>query len=422
MFTQKFIREIKSGVKNLTLHGMRSVLTMLGMIFGVSSVVAMLAVGEGAGKKALEQIQLLGSNNIIINSIKPTDETGKAVQRTYMGIYGLLYEDEIRLSGNFSTINRTVPAKIIRKQARFGTRALELRVVGTTPAWFNLVKRPIIAGRSLLPKDLREKTNVAVLTEHAARRLLAGEDIIGQSVRIGASYFVVVGIVRSQASQGGTIQTPDQEMDAYVPISTAREHFGDIMVRRTAGSRLAEMVELHQIIVQVDEIENVESTAKGIFAMLARFHKKNDYHIQVPLTLLHQAKATKRTFNIVLGSIAAISLLVGGIGIMNIMLASVTERTREIGIRRAIGAKGRQIIHQFLIETVVLSTTGGLAGIAVGLFLPWLITRITGLPTVVTGSSLVLSLGISMSVGIVFGLYPAMRAARLDPITALRHE
>lgn len=422
MFTQKFIREIESGVKNLTLHGMRSLLTMLGMIFGVSSVVAMLAVGEGAGKEALEQIRMLGSNNIIINSVKPMDETGKAVQRTYIGIHGLLYEDEIRLEENFSTINRTVPAKIIRKQARFGKRALELRVVGTTPAWFDLVKRPIIAGRCLLPKDLAEKTNVVVLTEHAARPLLAGEDIIGQSVRIGASYFVVVGIVQSQANQGGTIQTPDQEMDAYIPISTARERFGDIMVRRTAGSRLAEMVELHQIIVQVEEIGNVESTAKGIQAMLARFHEKNDYHVQVPLALLHQAEATKRTFNIVLGSIAAISLLVGGIGIMNIMLASVTERTREIGIRRAIGAKGRQIIHQFLVETVVLSTTGGLAGIAVGLFLPWLITRITGLPTVVTGSSLVLSLGISMSVGIIFGLYPALRAARLDPITALRHE
>ncbi|MCA9448427.1 MAG: FtsX-like permease family protein, partial [Candidatus Omnitrophica bacterium] len=162
--------------------------------------------------------------------------------------------------------------------------------------------------------------------------------------------------------------------------------------------------------------------SKGVEAMLARFHKKKDYRISVPLALLRQAEATKRTFNIVLGSIAAISLLVGGIGIMNIMLASVTERTREIGIRRAIGARKRQIVSQFLIETVVLSTIGGFIGIAIGLAIPWSITFFAGMPTVVTPFSLVLSLGISMGVGMLFGIYPAMRAAALDPIVALRHE
>jgi putative ABC transport system permease protein len=156
--------------------------------------------------------------------------------------------------------------------------------------------------------------------------------------------------------------------------------------------------------------------------MLQRFHKKTDYRLSIPLALLRQAEATKRTFNIVLGSIAGISLLVGGIGIMNIMLASVTERTREIGIRRAIGAKRGQIIGQFLIETVVLSTVGGLIGVAVGLFIPWLVTHFAGMPTVVTPYSIVLSVGISMGVGIIFGLYPAVRAANLDPIVALRHE
>jgi putative ABC transport system permease protein len=174
--------------------------------------------------------------------------------------------------------------------------------------------------------------------------------------------------------------------------------------------------------VQVNETEKVEATARGIETMLNRFHKNKDYRLQVPLALLRQAEATKRTFNIVLGSIAAISLLVGGIGIMNIMLASVTERTREIGIRRAIGAKRKQIIGQFLIETVVLSMAGGLLGIGLGFFIPWLITRIAGMPTEVTTISLVLSLGISMAIGIIFGLYPARRAAQLDPIQALRHE
>ena len=165
-----------------------------------------------------------------------------------------------------------------------------------------------------------------------------------------------------------------------------------------------------------------KTTAAGIETLLKRFHRKEDYRVSVPLALLRQAEATKRTFNIVLGSIAAISLLVGGIGIMNIMLASVTERTREIGIRRAIGAKRRQIVGQFLIETVVLSTTGGLIGIGIGLLVPWLITHFADMPTVVRPGSLFLSLGISMTVGILFGIYPAFRAAELDPIEALRHE
>jgi putative ABC transport system permease protein len=298
---------------------------------------------------------------------------------------------------------------------------LELRVVGTTPAWFELVQRPVLAGRVLLPRD-RGQSNSVVLTEHGARRLLANESTIGQQVRIGSDYFEVVGIVKSEGGTGGGIQTPDQEVDAYTPIEVARERFGDVFTKMTSGSRIQEMVELHQIIAEVRSIDDVEPIAAGIEAMLKRFHKKTDYRVSVPLALLRQAEASKRTFNIVLGSIAAISLLVGGIGIMNIMLASVTERTREIGIRRAIGAKRKQIVAQFLIETVVLSTLGGFIGIGIGLVIPWSITQFAGMPTVVTVYSLVLSLGISMGVGILFGIYPAVRAANLDPIVALRHE
>jgi putative ABC transport system permease protein len=176
------------------------------------------------------------------------------------------------------------------------------------------------------------------------------------------------------------------------------------------------------MIVQVRRIQDVELVARGIESMLNRFHKKKDYVLSVPLSLLRQAEATQRVFNIVLGSIAGISLLVGGIGIMNIMLASVTERTREIGIRRAIGAKRRQIVGQFLIETMVLSTVGGLIGIGIGVTIPRLITFFAGMPTSVSAYSIVLAVGISMAVGIVFGIYPAVRAARLDPIVALRHE
>lgn len=420
--TFRILRNIHLGVKSLMLHKLRSFLTMLGIVFGVSSVIAMLSIGEGASKEALEQIRKLGSTNILISSIKPAEDEAQATVHSHMSIYGLLYEDEGRIRETFPAVERISPAKLVRKEGRLYERALELRVVGTTPNWFELVKRPFIAGRGLLPRDMDAHAHVVVLTEYGARRLLATEKAIGEQLQIGSEFFEVVGIVRNESEQGGPIQTPDQEVDAYIPLNVARASFGDVVVRRTTGSREMSRVELHQLIVEVRSNEEVEATAAGITAMLERFHTKLDYRVSVPLALLRQAEATKRTFNIVLGSIAGISLLVGGIGIMNIMLATVTERTREIGVRRAIGAKRKQIIVQFLIETMVLSTLGGFVGIGIGVSIPWLVTLFSGMPTVVTVSSLVLSVGISMAVGILFGLYPAARAANLDPIEALRHE
>ncbi|MFW6336253.1 MAG: ABC transporter permease, partial [Phycisphaeraceae bacterium] len=352
---------------------------------------------------------------------KPMEEQTASNVRVLMSIYGLLYEDERRITESFPHVERTVPVKLVRKEGRIGERALDLRIVGTTPDWFRLVDRPLLAGRTLREIDLDRRANVAVLTERGARRLLATRNTIGQTLRIGGETFEVIGIIESAQTEG-SIQTPDRALDAYIPLTTAQKRFGDMTVRRSAGSQEREFVELHQMIVEVDDIENVETTAAGLDAMLQRFHRDGGYEVQVPLALLRQAEATKRTFNIVLGSIAGISLLVGGIGIMNIMLASVTERTREIGVRRAIGAKRRQIVGQFLIETVVLSLTGGLIGIAFGFAVPEIITRAADMPTVVTPGSIVLSLTISVGIGIVFGLYPAVRAAKLDPIVALRHE
>ncbi len=419
----RLVRDIRLGVKTLLLHKLRSLLTMLGVVFGVASVVAMLAVGEGASKEALEQIRKLGSTNIIVTSIKPVEEE-TATARTPFGVvmYGLLYEDERRARESFAEIERTVPVKIVRQEGRLGERKLDLRVMGTTADWFELVRRPLIAGRTLTPRDSGERAGVVVLTEYGARRLLAAAHTIGQRLRIGRHYYEVIGIVQSEPGQGGAIQTPDQEIDAYIPIQAARERYGDYFTEIRAGSISRESVQLHQLIVEVDAIENVERVAAGLERMLAQFHPKVDYRVSVPLALLREAEATKRRFNVVLGSIAGISLLVGGIGIMNIMLASVTERTREIGIRRAIGAKRSQIIVQFLIETTVLSTAGGSVGLALGLTIPWVIERVAHMPTVVTGHSLVLAVGISLAVGLVFGLYPARHAASLDPIEALRHE
>ena len=418
----KILRNILLGIENLLLHKMRSFLTMLGVVFGVGSVVAMLSVGEGASKEALEQIRKLGSNNIIISSMKSAEEEATTTTHSHMSMYGLTYEDHIRIAESFGNVKQTAPVKLVRKDSRLGERAMELRVVGTTPEWFKLVPREVLAGRVLIPQDEEKQSPVAVLTEFGARKLLATEHTIGQTIRIGSDHFEVVGIVKSESGQAGNIQIPDEEIDAYIPMTVARKYFGDVFTNFTSGSRSMELVELHQIIVQADSGEHVEAIAAGIEEMLGRFHKKVDYFISVPLALLKQAEATKRTFNIVLGSIAGISLLVGGIGIMNIMLASVTERTREIGIRRTIGAKRRQIIYQFLIETTVLSTTGGIIGLGVGTLIPFLITYFSGMTTVITLQGILLPLLISMTIGILFGLYPAVHAAKVEPIVALRHE
>ena len=421
MFQVRLLRNIRLGVKNLLLHKLRSLLTVLGLVFGVGSVIAMLAVGEGASQEALDQIRKLGSNNIIISSMKPTGQEGSSSQGGgYMLAFGLLYDDELRIGETLPAVKRTVPVKLIRKKAMLGEQVMDLRVVGTSEGWFDLVKRNVLAGRVLTLRDMDQFANACVLTEYGARKLLAGYATIGQPIGIGEDVYEVVGIVHSE--HGGE-HVPDLRADVYIPISTFRQRYGDVEIRREAGSQSATNVELHKILVEVREQDQVKGTAAAITSMLKRFHGDlKDYEIHVPLALLEQAESTKRTFNIVLGSIAGISLLVGGIGIMNIMLASVTERTREIGIRRAIGARRGQIVGQFLIETTVLSTVGGVIGIGLGVLFPKLVTHFAGMPTIVPMYSIVLSLGISMGVGILFGIYPAVRAALLDPIEALRHE
>ena len=414
---------IKLGATDVWRHKTRSFLTMLGMVFGVGSVIAMLAVGEGASHQALESIKRLGSQNIMVNSVKPTSEEGTSSasqSAARLAIYGLLHDDEARIRETIPGVACTVPARMVRRNARFNERQLELRVVETIPDWFDVVPRPVLAGRVLHASDMDSHANVCVLTEFGVRKLLAAQEMLGQHVRLGSGVFEVVGIVRNES--GGTVRAPDSEADAYIPMTTAARLFGVANIRRVSGGMEGEKVELSQIIVKMRDTSVVEAGAKAIEAMLRRFHKKQDFKIDVPLSLLREAEKTKRTYNVVLGAIAGISLLVGGIGIMNIMLASVTERTKEIGIRRAIGARKSRIVVQFLINTCVLSIGGGLAGLVVGVAIPLLITLFTGMPTVIQPYSMVLAFGISVGIGIVFGLYPALRAASLDPIEALRHE
>ena len=413
MIARPLIRNVRLGIRTLWLHRTRSLLTMLGIIFGVSSVIAMLSIGEGASKEAMERILRLGSCNILLRSKQPPRDPQSGQSWVRVQRYGLLNDDMRRLQETFPHIRHVVPVRQNEVEGRLRERLADLRVVGTEEEWFEVVQRPVLAGRVLTAADRAGAAHVCVLTESGARKLLANTEVVGEKVFLGRDVFEIVGVVESSTSGEG-LQTPDSEADAYIPLHVFSEVFGIITNWK--------MIDLHQMIVAVDGLDAVEPVAEAIRNMQERFHEDEDYTISVPLELLREAEATKRTYNIVLGSIAGISLLVGGIGIMNIMLASVVERTREIGIRRAVGAKRRQIAIQFLIETMVLSCTGGLIGIALGCSLPWAVTQFADMPTVIPLYAVLLAVGVSLATGVTFGLYPAIRASRLDPIEALRHE
>ncbi|MCX7766456.1 MAG: ABC transporter permease, partial [Candidatus Sumerlaeia bacterium] len=312
---------------------------------------------------------------------------------------------------------RTIRADITYKRKR-----IDGNLIGTVP-WYPLISnKRITKGRFFTGNEIEGVRNVCVISDELSRRLFTYEDPIGEIIRVRNNYYTVIGILEESATVAKKEIEQVSSLNIYIPLSTAKSHIGEIIVSQTTGSFNFEKVELHQFIVKVKRPDAVLSTAAIIRNILERFHKQMDYEIIVPLELMRQAERTKRIFNIVLGSIAAISLLVGGIGIMNIMLASVTERTREIGIRRALGARRRDIIIQFLIETVLLAGCGGVIGLALGIMIPFLITYFAEMKTIIRLWSLFISFGISICVGIIFGIYPAYRASRMNPIIALRHE
>ena len=419
MVTFRLQRTIKLGLKSLWLHKLRSGLTALGIVFGVASVVAMLAIGEGASQEAQEQIRNLGSTNVIISSVKPPTSGAASSSGNSMVEYGITYEDLERMASTLPNVDVVAPVREVRQDAYYLARKTDATVIGTVPWFVQLRKMPLLEGRFLSSSDMLDQKSLCVINRAVAHDLFPYDNPLQRSVKIGADYYHVVGLIDDSVLKAGEGKTSKR---IFIPLTTLRARFGDTTMKFTSGSREFEKVLLHQATVRIAGEDRVLETADAIRTLMRRFHKKQDFEITVPLELLNQAKRTKRIFSIVLGSIAAISLLVGGIGIMNIMLASVTERTREIGIRRALGAKKRDIIVQFLTETVLLSGSGGMLGIMLGVMLPIAVSYIAHMRTIVTPWSLILAFGISAAVGIVFGLYPAQRAADLDPIEALRHE
>ncbi|APW60204.1 ABC transporter permease [Paludisphaera borealis] len=422
-------RGLKLGMKSLLLHKLRSGLTVLGIVFGVAAVISMLAIAEGSSRDAQEQIKALGATNIIVRSVKPSDEAQASGGRPARILnYGIKYADYDRILATVPTIKKALPIREIRKQIRRLQHYLDGRVVGTTQDYADFNMLQVDRGRFLTAADNEKYQNYAVLAATTSKTLFPYEDPIGQSVKLGSDYYTVVGVTKereSSAGVGGSLAAQDFNKDVYIPLNTCRVRFGEKIVNSRSGSMEAEETQLSQITLQVATIEQVQPTVPIIKAAYEgeKFHPKKDVEMTVPYDLLLAAQRTARQFSIILGTIAAISLLVGGIGIMNIMLATVTERTREIGIRRALGAKRKDITQQFLIETVVLSGVGGLLGVSMGIAIPQIIVYfIPDQKAFVTGSSVMLAFSISVAIGILFGLYPARRAALMDPIEALRHE
>jgi ABC-type antimicrobial peptide transport system permease subunit len=563
-------RAILQGIKSLMLYPLRSMLTMLGIIFGVCSVIAMLAIGEGQKQKAEEEIKKLGAINVIITSVKPTEQEVQGQRSGFVAEYGVKYEDAIRIADTVPGVVRVLPEKIRREDVSFDQFVKKDRqIYGTSPYFLEFSQAEVVVGRFLSEEDDTTRNNVCVISTTLASELFAYQNPLTNEIRAGSSYYRVVGLIRTPADllrdrkeqeqretdelaqlnakqqleatlakQDKLIQqrreklktfgekeqmvaavievehkitteqiqkldenppivfqerleqqdtpeskwfadqsgkeffvTPDNWVyesdgtsaalvgnlthgcvmrmametyaaekdsdlgkanefygDVYIPFSTARVFYGDREVKRQSGGITAKEVQIDRLRVQFDHQDHVVDGAKMLERTMRYGHKdKDDYVIRVPLEELEALNRVKKIFQIVLGAIASISLIVGGIGIMNIMLATVTERTNEIGIRRALGAKKLHIIRQFLVETSVLSVVGGILGIAFGIAAPWVArlylsaNKSYDLALEFTGWSVALAFGISVCVGIIFGIYPAIRAAYLDPIEALRH-
>ncbi len=418
-----FFRAVRLGVSSLLLHKLRSFLTTLGVLFGVASVIAMLAVGEGASAEAQEQIRKLGSRNVILRSVKPKEQ-GDTDAETRVLSYGLTRDDYDRIAETFPGVKQAVPMLQTPAEVRYSDSVCRPRVLCTPPSYKDVTKRELFAGRFLSSQDEASRGLVCVLSYEVARFLFPFETALEKRIKVGEHYFDCVGVLESRTPVGSVMLDPNSEAggEVFMPLSTGRAFFGERQTTIRSGSQDIQEVQLHEIVVEAKRDNDVLVVAQACRTMLSGEHSDKDYEVIVPQELLEQAKETKRIFNVVLGSIAGISLLVGGIGIMNVMLATVTERTREIGIRRALGAKRKHIVTQFLVETMVLSGAGGILGVAIGLLIPWIVERTAELETIVTPAAPILAFGISVLVGIVFGLYPAWRAANMDPVEALRHE
>jgi putative ABC transport system permease protein len=393
---------IRLGLRSLMLHKLRSGLSILGVVFGVAAVVAMSSVGEGARRETLAQIEALGIDTVIVRARSSQD--GEA------GV-GLRSRDADSVRSVVSGVRAVAPIRLAELEADAGGRTAAVTMLGTTPAYREATRLGLARGRFLAALDVSDRKRVAVLGAAVARRLFPLGDPQGELLRVGGDWFQVVGVLESRASprgRGPIVRARDLNRCVIVPLPSL-DHGLDL---RAGG--------VDEVVFRVSAPEEVVPAAALARSLLTRTTGGAPLEVVVPREVLRQRERAQRVFNVVTGAVAAISLLVGGIGIMNIMLASVAERTREVGIRRALGARQRDVAAQFLVESSLLTLAGGILGCLLGG--SFLIQALAGWPTALHPAMLLIALLVALCVGIGFGFYPAWHASRLEPMTALRRE
>lgn len=431
----------------------RSILTALGIIFGVAAVIAMLAIGNGARQEILNQIKLVGVNNIVIEPVADDqsssgsdEEDGKSLQKKYSP--GLTLKDAESISGIIPTVATVSPEVIYETFIVKDGKRSSASLTGVTPDFFKVFNLEIEQGTMFSFEQLEQGKAVCIIGPSLKAKFFSSENPLGKYIKCGNIWLKVVGVLKKVpmgTTSGKDMGISNYNETIYAPIQTVLMRYKDrsvvsasslhggsgdvfvgggmVSIRSGGGGVSVGENQLDRIVVQVDDSEQLGVTAAILKRMITRRHQgKEDVEIKVPELLLKQEQKTKDIFNIVLGAIASISLIVGGIGIMNIMLASVMERIKEIGTRRAIGATKKDIIFQFLAEAIIISVSGGLIGIALGITLSRVIMQITDILTIVSWSSIVISFGVSAAVGIAFGYMPARKAAKQDPVQSLRHD
>jgi putative ABC transport system permease protein len=408
--------ELKMGLASLFAHKLRSLLTMLGMIFGVGAVVAMLSITAGAQKEMMSFIDQLGVNNIIVEAREALDRNELQTVRAISP--GLTFRDFRAISENVSGLVAITPRKRFKPQKLLPKTSQEPpQLIGVLPNFVEINSLKLVAGRFFTDDENKSSAPVCVLGESAKVNLLGYDNAVGKYVKVNDTWLQVIGILTPQAGGDDVegVQAGNRNNLVIAPLNTVMRRFED------NTSYLKD--EIDGIYMKVGpNVDSIE-TSNVVKAILTATHKDaGDFSVIVPAGLLEERRRTQFIFNIVMICIAGISLLVGGIGIMNIMLATVLERTREIGIRRAIGARQGDIVRQFLTEAVLISIVGGLIGIAFGFTLSRIIATAAGWSTVVTTSSIAIAFGVSVFIGLLFGIYPAVQAAKLDPIEAIRYE
>lgn len=455
---ERYIYILNIALEAVFLNKFRSMLTALGIIFGVAAVIAMMAVGAGAQKEILDQMKLVGVNNIIITP-KPEKATGSSSDDASSGDQdvgvrqeqkrftpGLTLKDAESIRNIIPTVERVSPEIIYETEVMKDGRRISTKLTGITPDFFIVFGLDLQEGEMFNLEQMREGIAVCIIGPSIKSRFFPKENPIGKEIKCGHIWLRVIGVLKKQEINQSAVDNlgiSDYNNTIYTPIQTILRRYkdralvtsasirggsgmffgGDFAISFGGSQEGVEKNQIDKIVVQVKESSMISPTTEILNRMITRRHVGvSDIEIKVPELLLRQEQRTKDIFNIVLGAIASISLLVGGIGIMNIMLASVMERIKEIGIRQAIGATKKDIVFQFLSEAIILSITGGLIGIILGLAFSKIIMEVAGILTIISPVSILISFGVSVTVGIVFGYMPAKRAAMHDPVVSLRHE